>query len=239
MQGDARARARAHATQGTRASHSCAHCGPSTRPVRDLTAGPSRGPVAAAAPAIHGAVRASLRQQSHSSRTHNANRKDAAYYAGMSTRVHEGPRGGGLIVLFLPSGPRVCVRARSARVCVRGGAPSLFHRVVPLNRRRIGDTRGFVAPVTFSASERKGWRDAPARSAKSGGGRSSSRRTVLRFFFFFNTQHRVKGMSPASSNADILWFHPPTAVRGGTPTTLIVPRRGIRKSQPTIIIIIK
>lgn len=67
--------------------------------------------------------------------THNANRKDAAYYAGMSTEV--GSRGsskggrGGLSSFFRQRVPRVCWRER---------VPSLFHRVPfesPSNRETL------------------------------------------------------------------------------------------------------
>lgn len=103
----------------------------------------ARGPHGAPSsqrPAIHGTGRSGPRlDNNHIHReTHNANRKDAAYYAGMST---EGSRGSSRRRAYLPfsaNDPCVscaCVRAR-ARVPVR--APEFISsRRVSLNRRRI------------------------------------------------------------------------------------------------------
>lgn len=82
-----RARTHAHATQGTRAWHSCAHCGPSTR-----SCGAAEGPPGPAAgtvsrpPPVYGTTGPRLDNNHIHRETHNANRKDAAYYGGVSTR---------------------------------------------------------------------------------------------------------------------------------------------------------
>lgn len=139
-----RARTHAHATQGTRAWHSCAHCGPSTRSCRAGGEEGGRGGAHRAlraappsrSPPVYGTTGPRLDNNHIHRETHNANRKDAAYYGGVSTRGSpRGPRGGGLPFLFLPTSRE----------------PSFYFLRAPLKRRRIETLASTVTPCPLRA----------------------------------------------------------------------------------------